>query len=77
MKCEQHCRCCENGELWAECCNGADRCPCKGQQVYLGKCQVCNGTGIEPEHANRNANLRFIRAIGTTGYLGNPFGRLR
>lgn len=68
---------CEQGELWAECCNGSDGCPCHGKQVYLGPCRVCNGTGKLPEHADRQANLRLIREMAPVGFLGNPFGRLR
>lgn len=73
------CGSCENGEVWVECCNGAGGCLCKGRQVFFATCAVCNGTGIVPQGADSEANIRAIRraAAATGGYFGNPHGRLR
>jgi hypothetical protein len=68
---------CERGELWTECCSGASGCACQGRQVYMGPCQVCGGTGHMREDADRDANIRFIKAFIVNGYIGNPFCRLR
>lgn len=75
MKCEM----CENGEVWTECCNGSNGCPCEGRQVFFGICEVCHGTGERTADADTGANLQSLRhaAVVTGGYLGNPHGRLR
>lgn len=68
------CECCDNGQWFAECCNGTGGCDCHGQPVNMGKCHVCNGTGWRKKDANLKANTESIRGrcfIGSgprTGY---------
>lgn len=70
--------CYGGGELWTECCNGAAGCSCRGQQVYMGNCRVCGGRGELEEDVNSRANLDVIRNMcSPTGFIGNPYGRLR
>jgi hypothetical protein len=54
------CECCEDGQVWIECCNGSEGCPCQGKQVLFGQCKVCGGIGQREEHADTKANLRSI-----------------
>jgi hypothetical protein len=58
-----------SGELWVECCNGSN-CTCHGEPVMLGKCRVCNGSGVVGDNPNTMANSQFIRKMGC-GYLGS------
>jgi len=68
------CEMCENGEWWAECCNGADGCDCHGRPVNMGRCNVCNGTGWRRPDADKMANVNtirgrcFVRSGPTGGY---------
>jgi len=67
---------CENGEWYAECCNGADGCSCYGKPVNMGKCNLCNGTGWRRPDADMMANLVEIRGYcfvgsGQSGYWSN------
>lgn len=73
------CEMCENGQVWTECCDGSNGCPCEGQQVLYGRCLVCKGTGHREADADTQANIRSMQnaAAVTGGYLGNPHGRLR
>lgn len=73
------CTCCEHGQVWVECCNGSEGCPCLGKQVFFGQCRVCHGTGWMQADADTEANLRVITAVAraTGGYIGNPHGVLR
>ena len=75
----QKCEMCEDGQVWTECCDGSKGCACEGKQVLFGQCRVCNGTGRQHENADTQANITAIRkyAEATSGYLGNPHGRLR
>jgi hypothetical protein len=66
---QQECPCCFGSGYWyAECCNGAWSCSCKGQSVFMGDCQVCLGTGFIREGANILANAESIWGIS---YLGS------
>ena len=73
------CVMCERGEVWIECCNGSQGCPCKGKQVFWGTCLVCGGTGRCSPEADKTANLKAMtmQARSNGGYFGNPHGRLR
>lgn len=68
------CEMCEGGQWEVECCNGAGGCDCRGERVPMGRCNVCNGTGMRAWDANKMANVETIRGrcfIGrgpTTGY---------
>jgi hypothetical protein len=55
------CRNCIGGRWSAECCNGAGGCSCRGQEVDMGACNVCNGTGWHSPEANTMANCDSIR----------------
>lgn len=73
---------CENGDVWTECCNGSNDCPCLGRQVFFDKCQACGGSGKKhdgPENVERNVNLEALNraAKASGGYFGNPHGRTR
>ncbi len=57
---------CDNGVWWAECCNGAHGCTCKGQPVMMGMCNVCNGRGFVDENSDPMANVKTINS----GYIG-------
>ena len=73
----ERCRCCENGEWFAACCNGADGCSCRGELVPMGRCHVCRGTGWKRPEADERANVRTIEGlcfIGS-GPRGGWFGR--
>lgn len=59
---------CTNGRFLAECCNGSSGCSCGGQEVDMGLCRVCYGTGWRTADADTTAN---IRAIGNRCYLGS------
>jgi hypothetical protein len=68
------------GELWTECCNGNNRCPCEGKEVYFGQCRICHGTGVSNTNIGiHNPNLDAIRAVAKigNGFIGNPYERLR
>ena len=70
------CRSCIGGRLITECCNGSGGCDCRGQEMDMGACRVCNGGGWCHEDADTSANLRAIRGmIHSGGYLGSGPGR--
>jgi hypothetical protein len=59
----QRCECCDNGQWWTECCNGAGGCDCRGQPIQMGACNVCGGTGWCRVDADTRANLRTIEGM--------------
>ena len=71
---EIKCRNCTNGKWSVECCSGANGCDCYGQEVDMGTCNVCGGTGWHGPDANIRANIQAIKGrlfIGsgpTSGY---------
>lgn len=36
---------CQGGRRYVVCCDGADRCPCRGDFVDGGECGLCGGLG--------------------------------
>ena len=54
------CNHCEGGRWAVECCSGAGGCDCRGQEVDMGQCNVCGGTGWKRPDADMRANLRTI-----------------
>lgn len=48
------------GEWETECCSGVGGCSCNGDPVYMGKCNVCEGTGYINENSDPAANLKAI-----------------
>lgn len=62
------CQNCVNGEWYAECCNGSRGCSCRGQEVAMGRCRVCGGTGYHKADANTSANWQSIQG---RAYLGS------
>lgn len=56
------------GRWYTECCNGAYGCSCGGDIVPMGRCNVCRGTGVEPEDSDPAANLA---AIEGRPYIGS------
>lgn len=57
------CRNCEGGHWFTECCNGSGGCDCRGQQIDMGPCNVCHGTGYHAPDADTRANLRQIQGL--------------
>lgn len=73
----KRCDCCENGNWYAACCNGAGGCSCRGELVDMGPCHVCHGTGWKRPDADTRANVRTIEGqcfIGS-GPADGWFGR--
>lgn len=63
------CTACAGRGHWAvECCNGSSGCSCRGQEVDMGPCNVCRGTGWRRLDANVLANCDAIRGMC---YLGS------
>lgn len=57
-----YCEQCHGSGYWAtECCAGWD-CPCQGQEVYMGMCQGCEGTG-KHEDGKQGANLSHLASV--------------
>lgn len=55
------CTFCYGDGTWdCECCNGSGGCSCRGQPVFMGKCHVCNGTGVMQETSDPSANSKSI-----------------
>lgn len=52
---------CDNGTWFAECCSGANGCDCHGQQINMGTCNVCKGSGLIDETSDRRANIKTIQ----------------
>lgn len=80
----ERCRNCEDGHWFTECCNGAGGCDCRGQQIDMGPCNVCGGTGwIDADNpsVDTRANLRtiqgqcFIGSGPSSGLWGSMGGR--
>lgn len=62
------CHHCENGQWYAECCNGSRGCSCGGREVQMGTCRVCNGTGRHRKDADTSLNRQSIAGMP---YLGS------
>lgn len=62
------CRACNGeGQWYTECCNGSGGCSCGGDIVPMGRCNVCDGSGVEQEGADPAANLTTIEGFGFIG----------
>lgn len=55
------CRNCCGGRWSVECCSGVGGCSCRGQEVDMGMCLVCEGAGWHKPDADTHANIESIR----------------
>lgn len=60
--------CFGQGHWECECCNGSRGCSCGGQPVYMGQCNVCEGSGMVDEQSDLMANVKSISGLA---YLGS------
>ena len=55
------------GDWFTYCCDGAGGCSCRGVEVQMGTCNVCDGAGFVDGEYNRSANVDAIRGLHFIG----------